>query len=184
MVNGVQINPWVEASRYSTTIAGSTFSPAFATKVTSGLEHGMYSTGTTLFLSVDRLSQLGVSADKVQLTVPLTQRNGATPLEHQLHEQYTSNANRSYLSSRAVTGANFEIGPVVDGATLRGLTIGGRTTTASAITPWLTFDNAGAATFSGALQLGNAAAAATPTATHTLTIKDSTGTTYRILAVI
>jgi fibronectin-binding autotransporter adhesin len=33
------------------------------------------------------------------------------------------------------------------------------------------------------LQLGNAAVAETPSATHTLTLKDSTGTSYRVLAV-
>lgn len=33
------------------------------------------------------------------------------------------------------------------------------------------------------IQLGNAAVAETPSATHTLTLKDSTGTTYKILAV-
>jgi hypothetical protein len=34
------------------------------------------------------------------------------------------------------------------------------------------------------LQLGNAAVAAVPVATHTVTIKDSTGTTYRLLCVV
>jgi len=34
------------------------------------------------------------------------------------------------------------------------------------------------------LQLGNAAVAATPTPTHTITIKDSTGTTYRVPCVV
>ena len=38
-------------------------------------------------------------------------------------------------------------------------------------------------TASGALQIGNAAVAETPVATHTLIIKDSTGTSYRVLAV-
>jgi hypothetical protein len=38
-------------------------------------------------------------------------------------------------------------------------------------------------TASGAVQLGNAAVAETPTATHTLIVKDSTGTSYRVLAV-
>lgn len=36
----------------------------------------------------------------------------------------------------------------------------------------------------GFVQLHNAAVAATPTATHTVTIKDSNGTTYRLLCVI
>jgi hypothetical protein len=34
------------------------------------------------------------------------------------------------------------------------------------------------------IQLGNAAVAAVPAATHTVTIKDSTGTTYRLLCVV
>lgn len=38
-------------------------------------------------------------------------------------------------------------------------------------------------TASGTLQIGNAAVAETPVATHTLVIKDSTGTSYRVLAV-
>ena len=36
----------------------------------------------------------------------------------------------------------------------------------------------------GALKLGNTAVAATPTATHTMTIQDATGTTYRVLCVV
>ena len=43
--------------------------------------------------------------------------------------------------------------------------------------------SAASGTFSGALQIGNAAVAETPVATHTLIIKDSTGTSYRVLAV-
>lgn len=39
-------------------------------------------------------------------------------------------------------------------------------------------------TVTGALKLGNAAVAATPTPTHTITIQDSTGTTYRIPCVV
>lgn len=42
---------------------------------------------------------------------------------------------------------------------------------------------AGLTVSSGSLRLGNAAVAETPTATHTLIIKDSSGTDYRILAV-
>ena len=56
-----------------------------------------------------------------------------------------------------MSAANFEIGPSNGsaGGTLRGLTIGGYTNGSSTITPWLTFDNAGAATFaSSALVTG------------------------------
>jgi hypothetical protein len=55
----------------------------------------------------------------------------------------------------------------------------------------LSIDSAGTFTLGGdvviasakTLQLGNAAVAETPAATHTLTLKDSTGTSYRVLAV-
>lgn len=49
--------------------------------------------------------------------------------------------------------------------------------------PWALFVDAGDVRFDGALQLGNAAVSETPSATHTITVKDSTGTTYRLLAV-
>jgi hypothetical protein len=47
----------------------------------------------------------------------------------------------------------------------------------------LSIDSSGVIIASGAVQLGNAAVAETPAATHTLIIKDSTGTSYRVLAV-
>ena len=43
---------------------------------------------------------------------------------------------------------------------------------------------AGSLRLSGSLRLGNTAAAATPTATHTMTIVDGAGTTYRVLCVV
>ena len=42
----------------------------------------------------------------------------------------------------------------------------------------------GAVTISSTLQLGNTAVAATPTATHTVTMKDAAGATYRFLCVV
>ena len=42
----------------------------------------------------------------------------------------------------------------------------------------------GLITCNGAIRLNNAAVAATPTATHTITVQDSTGTTYRLLCVV
>jgi len=44
--------------------------------------------------------------------------------------------------------------------------------------------SSGVASFPVAIRLGNAAVAATPVPTHTLTLQDSTGTTYRIPCVI
>lgn len=59
---------------------------------------------------------------------------------------------------------------------------GGASTKAS---PQVEINDSGLAILSGAyLQLGNAAVAATPTPTHTLTVRDSTGTVYRIPCVV
>jgi len=65
-------------------------------------------------------------------------------------------------------------------------------TSSGAVTLASTLAVTGAVTASGgitvasaqALTLGNTAVAATPTATHTLTIKDAAGTTYRVLCVV
>lgn len=80
----------------------------------------------------------------------LAQRNGVNAQQFNLYGTYTSATNREYLKFRGVASANFEIGPANGsaGGTLRGLTIGGYTNDSSTITPWLTFTNAGAATFS------------------------------------
>ena len=68
---------------------------------------------------------------------------------------YTSATNGEFLQARGVAGANFEIGPSNGsaGGTLRGLTIGGYSNGSSTITPWLTFTNAGVATFNVAATL-------------------------------
>jgi hypothetical protein len=48
----------------------------------------------------------------------------------------------------------------------------------------LTLDTSQRAIFAGPIRLNNAAVPATPTATHTLTVQDSGGTTYRLLCVV
>lgn len=55
----------------------------------------------------------------------ISQRNGANPQEYRLNEQWTSDANQSYLSIRAQTGGDFIIAPVAVGATQRTLRLGG-----------------------------------------------------------
>ena len=82
---------------------------------------------------------------------------GTTSQTLRLYTTYTSTTNGEYLQVRGMSAANFELGPSNGsaGGTLRGLTIGGYTNGSSTITPWLTFDNAGAATFaSSALVTG------------------------------
>ena len=51
-------------------------------------------------------------------------------------------------------------------------------------TPTVALDVVGAVKISTTLQVGNTAVAATPTATHTITVKDAAGTTYRLLCVV
>ena len=88
----------------------------------------------------------------------LSQRNGTNAQTSWLTNTYTSTTNHERLVTRAVAAANFEIGPAKGsvGGTLRGLTIGGYADESAAITPWLTFDNAGDATFAGNVTLGSA----------------------------
>lgn len=82
-------------------------------------------------------------------------RSSSSPTTAQTFEvfnTYTSATNGEFIRLRGVAGANFEFGPSNGsaGGTLRGLTIGGYANGSSTITPWLSFDSAGAATFSGA----------------------------------
>ena len=71
----------------------------------------------------------------------------------QVYGTYTSSINNEFIRLRGVAASNFEFGPSNGsaGGTLRGLTIGGYANGSSTITPWLSFDSAGAATFSGAI---------------------------------
>ena len=79
----------------------------------------------------------------------LAQRNSTNLQTYRIYNTYTSSTNNEFLQIRAVSAANFEIGPQngSGGGTLRGLTIGGYTAGSSTITPWLTFTNTGVATF-------------------------------------
>ncbi len=84
-------------------------------------------------------------------------RNGLSAQSLELENTYTSSTTREFLRLRGVAGANFEIGPSNGsiGGTLRGLTIGGFGNGSSTITPWLTFDNTGAATFAAGIYQTN-----------------------------
>ncbi len=270
----LQVNP-----DGTTELVGSEFEPAITAGTSAQYRRGDKTWQTLNQAAVagltvaDSPTFAGITAGAATFSGILSQRDGANPQESQLHEQYTSDANRSYLSIRAQTGGDFIIEPVANGATVRGLILGNATHgvivpgvirssnnnipiriianslynlglevgsysiypsvggnyslgdsgsrnflelwLGSSLTSKISIGTsgtglntealirsdgglkvrnlansadatltAGAATFSGSLQLGNAAAAATPTATHTITIKDSTGTTYRILAVI
>jgi hypothetical protein len=91
-----------------------------------------------------------------------------------------------------IAGANFTIaagrgtGTGLPGSLLfQTSTVVGSGATAQTLTTRMTLGATDLSMASGiGIQLGNAAVAATPTATHTVTIKDSTGTTYRLLCVV
>lgn len=72
-----------------------------------------------------------------------------------LYTRYDSATSYERLNVKGMASANFEMGPENGsaGGTLRGLTVGGYTSGSSTITPWLTFTNAGAATFAGTVSL-------------------------------
>lgn len=82
----------------------------------------------------------------------LAQRRGTNAQAFRVYSTFTSSTSFEALQSYAAPGASFEIGPMQgsSGGTLRGLILGGYTNGgASGITPWLSFSNAGDATFSG-----------------------------------
>ena len=83
----------------------------------------------------------------------LAQRNSTNAQTFRVYNTYASATSYERLNVRGVTSANFEIGPENGsaGGTLRGLTLGGYSAGSTTITPWLTFTNAGAATFAGNL---------------------------------
>jgi hypothetical protein len=87
----------------------------------------------------------------------LAQRNGTNAQTLRVYNTYTSSTSYETLNIRGKASANFEIGPENGsaGGTLRGLTIGGYSAGTTTIAPWLTFTNAGAATFSGAVSASN-----------------------------
>ena len=81
----------------------------------------------------------------------LQQRSGTTAQSFQVYNTYTSSTSYECINIKGKAGGRFEIGPESGdaGGTLRGLTLGGYTAGSATITPWLTFTNTGAATFSG-----------------------------------
>lgn len=88
----------------------------------------------------------------------LSVRNGTTAQAFQVYGTYTSGTTLELMQMRGVAAANFEIGVMKGsvGGTLRGLTIGSYANESAAITPWLTFDNAGAITVAARLGLAGA----------------------------
>ena len=72
---------------------------------------------------------------------------------------YTSATSYELFNIKGKAGANFEIGPEAGsaGGVLQGLTIGCYAAGTTTIAPWLTFTNAGAATFTGAVTFGSTA---------------------------
>jgi hypothetical protein len=92
-----------------------------------------------------------------------------------------------------IAGANFTVtaGPATGNANGGSLlfqtsTVGSSGSTLQTLTTRLIIDATGliAIPSGGVLRLGNAAVAATPTPTHTVTFQDLTGTTYRIPCVV
>ena len=87
----------------------------------------------------------------------LALRNAANVQSLGVYGTWTSTTSYERLNVRGKASANFEIGPENGsaGGTLRGLTLGGYTAGSATITPWLTFTNAGVATFAGAITASN-----------------------------
>lgn len=87
----------------------------------------------------------------------LAQRNSTNAQTLRVYNTYTSSTSYECINIKGKASANFEIGPENGsaGGTLRGLTLGGYTAGSATITPWLTFTNAGAATFAGAITASN-----------------------------
>lgn len=88
----------------------------------------------------------------------LAQRVGTNAQTFRIYNTYSSYTSNEFLQIRGVASNNFEIGPQNGsaGGTLRGLTLGGYSGGSSTITPWLTFTNAGAATFASTLSVTGA----------------------------
>jgi hypothetical protein len=110
--------------------------------------------------------------------------NSATPVAQTLGVGAGSGTNISGASFTLAAGAGTGTG--TPGSILfQTATAVGSGATAQTLTTRMTLGVQDLVMASGVgIQLGNAAVAATPTATHTVTIKDQTGTTYRLLCVV
>lgn len=104
---------------------------------------GLNYLNTGLFWGVTLSTSMGLVSDNS--TSILALRGGTTAQTFRVYGTYTSGTSLELLQARGVASANFEFGPMNGsaGGTLRGLTIGGYATESAAITPWLSFDNAG-----------------------------------------
>jgi hypothetical protein len=87
----------------------------------------------------------------------LALRNAANVQSFGVYGTWTSTTSYERINVRGKASANFEIGPEngSTGGTLRGLTIGGYSAGTTTIAPWLSFTNAGAATFAQELNCSN-----------------------------
>jgi hypothetical protein len=85
----------------------------------------------------------------------VTQKSGTNAQTFRVSGTWTSTSSYELINIKGKASANFEFGPENGsaGGTLRGLTIGGYSAGTTTIAPWLTFTNAGAATFSNNLTL-------------------------------
>jgi hypothetical protein len=110
--------------------------------------------------------------------------NSATPVAQTLGVGAGSGTNISGASFTLAAGAGTGTG--TPGSILfQTSTAVGSGATAQTLTTRMTLGVTDLVMASGVgIRLGNAAVAATPVATHTLTVKDSTGTTYRLLCVV
>jgi len=105
----------------------------------------------------DALSNIHITATRMRLsgcaaashTIDIENSTNAQSLG--VYGTWTSTTSYERVNIRGKAAANFEIGPENGsaGGTLRGLTIGGYSAGTTTIAPWLTFTNAGAATFAG-----------------------------------
>ena len=107
----------------------------------------------TTYLGWDSTAAYVVGAADVRLypdaAGKLALRNGTSPQGFSVYNTHTSATAYERINIKGVAAANFEIGPENGsaGGTLRGLTLGGYSAGSSTITPWLSFTNAGVATF-------------------------------------
>jgi hypothetical protein len=118
------------------------------------------SSGSIGFAS-SHLSSAGTTGDTLlfrDAAGVFAQRNGTNAQTFRVAGTWTSTTAYELINIKGKASANFEIGPENGsaGGTLRGLTIGGYSAGTTTIAPWLSFTNAGAASFAGSITLADA----------------------------
>lgn len=163
----VSVNNSSLAARYSLNVGTSSFAGLIDSEVVAGFYNAVFSSSNARISVIagsagEASLYLGdYSTTRVKLTTSaagiLEQRNSTVAQTFRVAGTWTSTTSYELINIKGKAGANFEIGPENGsaGGTLQGLTIGGYSAGSSTITPWLTFTNAGAATFSGMISTSN-----------------------------